>query len=205
MDEHELVAGVAARFVAVNGEHPMTSEDDDYVTEWYAPLEAVAEAAGRTPDEVRRLMLVNRLPLPSYIRSDGVQMVPHDLLALVERAGGVDELPEWFAGHFDDSAAAVAEWDAYLSGQYVCLRTVSPESIRRKGALTGAIRASLGAPQPSSAEWLAELHRLVDELDELEPPFAPYDRHRFGGPISRDTLIDDVRERFPRAGEAQPV
>jgi hypothetical protein len=46
--------------------------------------------------------------------------------------------------------------------------------------------------------WLAELHALVDELDALEPPFAPYDRLRFGGPISRDTLIDDVRARFPR-------
>jgi hypothetical protein len=205
MNGHGLEAAVAARFVAVNGEHPMTSEDDDYATEWYAPLEAVAAAAGRTPDELRRLMLANRLPLPSYIRSDGAQMVPHDLLALVERAGGVDELPEWFARHFDDSATAVAEWDAYLSGQYVCLRSVSPESIRRKGELAGAIRATLSVPQPSSQEWLTELHRLVDGLDELEPPFAPYDRRRFGGPISRDTLIDEVRARFPRAGDAQPV
>ena len=32
------------------------------------------------PKLVRRLMLANRLPLPSYIRSDGVQMVPRDLL-----------------------------------------------------------------------------------------------------------------------------
>jgi hypothetical protein len=205
MQGRELEAAVAARFIAVNGEHRMTSEDDDYATAWYASVEAVAAAAGRTPDELRRLMLVNRLPLPSYIRSDGTQMVPRDLLALVERAGGVDELPEWFAAHFDDPAAAVAEWDAYLSGQYVCLRSVTPEHIRRKGELAAAIREALTAPRPSSPEWRLDLHRLVDELDQLEPPFAPYDRLRFGGPISRDTLIDDVRARFPRAVETQPV
>jgi hypothetical protein len=32
----------------------------------------------------------------------------------------------------------------------------------------------------------------------LEPPFAAYDRLRFGGPVSRDTCIDAIRERFPR-------
>jgi hypothetical protein len=60
------------------------------------------------------------------------------------------------------------------------------------------IEAHLADPRVDESEWLANLHRLVDELDELEPPFAPYDRVRFGGPISRDRLIDLVRERYPR-------
>ncbi|MGH3094268.1 MAG: DUF6058 family natural product biosynthesis protein, partial [Gaiellaceae bacterium] len=46
--------------------------------------------------------------------------------------------------------------------------------------------------------WQAGLRRAVDELDELERPFAPhYDRARFGAPSSRDRLITAVREAYP--------
>jgi hypothetical protein len=31
----------------------------------------------------------------------------------------------------------------------------------------------------------------------VELPFTAYDRLRFGGPTSRDTLIDAVRTRYP--------
>jgi Family of unknown function (DUF6058) len=193
-----LLAAVAERFYAVNGRHPMTSDDDAYVTSWYARLEDVAAAAGYDADEIRRLMLANRLPLPSYIRSDGAQMVARDLLDLVAEAGSVDRLIEWFAARFDSPAKAIGEWDAYLSGQYVCLREVRPETMRRKDELIDAIGDELTAPRPQSAQWLERLHALVDELDEIEPPFAPYDRLRFGGPVSRDRLIDDVRRHYPR-------
>jgi hypothetical protein len=192
----KLDSAIAARFVATNGDHAMTPADDAYVSEWFTPLEELAAEAGKGADELRSLMLSNRLPLPSYIRSDGTQMVPRDLLELADRAGGFDELPEHFAAHFDDPARAVSEWDAYLAGHFVCLRSVTPENIKRKSELVDAIEAQLARPEPESAAWLGQLHELVDELDALEPPFAPYDRLRFGGPVSRDRLIDDVRERF---------
>jgi hypothetical protein len=35
-------------------------------------------------------------------------------------------------------------------------------------------------------------------FDAIEPPFAPYDRLRFGGPVSRDRLIDETRGRYPK-------
>jgi hypothetical protein len=200
MTGRELQAAVTARFVAVNGQHPMTPEDDDYVDEWFTPLTALADAAGVPPEELHRRMLANRLPLPSYIRSDGTQMVARDLLALSERAGGADRLPAWFASHFDEPSTAVSEWDAYLAGHYVCLRSVGPEQMKRKDELVTAIEGALANPQPTSGEWLAGLHRLVDELDELEPPFAPYDRLRFGGPVSRDRLVAEPRVRFPLTG-----
>jgi uncharacterized protein DUF6058 len=189
----DLAAAVTARFLAVNGSHPMTPEDDAYVDEWFAPLEAVATDV----DEARRLMLANRLPLPGYLRSDGTQMVPRDLLALTERAGGAELLPAWFASRFDDPKDAVESWDSYLAGHWVCLRSVTPENMRRKEALVSAIGDLLAEPQPASREWLTCLHAAVDELDELEPPFAPYDRLRFGGPVSRDRLIDEPRRRWP--------
>ena len=196
MNSRELEAAVTARFVAVNGQHPMTPEDDDYVDEWYTPLTALAAAAGVEPQELHRQMLANRLPLPSYIRSDGTQMVARDLLALRERAGDADQLPSWFASHFDEPSTAVSEWDAYLAGHYVCLRSVTPEQMKRKDELVAAIEGALADPQPASCEWRAGLHRLVDQLDELEPPFAPYDRLRFGGPVSRDRLVAEPRARF---------
>jgi Family of unknown function (DUF6058) len=192
----DLAAAVGERFYAVNGRHAMTAEDDAYVSAWYVPLEELAESRGCKPDELRRLMLANRLPLPSYIRSDGVQMVARDLLDLLDEAGGAERLPQWFAAQWDSPAEAVVEWDDYLSGRYVCLRSVTPRTMRRKNELVDAISRELDAAAPESPAWVDGLHALVDELDELEPPFAPYDRLRFGGPVSRDTLVDDVRRRY---------
>ena len=194
----ELTRAVAERFYAVNGRHPMTPEDDAYVSAWYAPLEQLAVDAAIDAAEIRRLMLANRLPLPSYIRSDGTQMVARDLLHLLNEAGGADELVDWFAAKWDSPREAIEQWDAYLSGQYVCLREVRPETMRRKDELVDAIARQLASPEPTSQDWLERLHVLVDELDEIEPPFAPYDRVRFGGPVSRDRLIDDVRRQYPR-------
>ena len=194
-----LQAAVATRFAAVNGNYPMTAEDDAYASAWFVSLEELAAAENFAPEELRRLMLANRLPLPSYICSDGRQMVARDLLELSRRACGFERLPEWFAGHFDSAAKAVAEWDGYLAGHYVCLRSKTPENMKRKDELVEAIEAEIAAPQPDSPTWLTRLHLLVDELDAVEPPFAPYDRLRFGGPVSRDRLIDGVRASFPPA------
>lgn len=197
-DDSQLCSAITARFYAVNGMHPMTNDDDAYVSEWYVELETLAERAGVAVSELRRLMLADRLPLPSYIRSDGKQMVARDLLELPHRAGGYDELPEWFGQQFESGRDAIREWDGYLRGHYVCLRDVLPETIQLKARLVKEITAALAQPEPESDDWLESLHRRVDKLDQLEPPFTAYDRLRFGGPISRDTCINEVRARFPR-------
>ncbi|MFE9201501.1 DUF6058 family natural product biosynthesis protein [Micromonospora sp. NPDC007230] len=198
----ELRRRVAERFREVNGEHPMTAADDAYVSGQFVVLGELCAATGRDADGVRRLMLDRRLPLPGYLRSDGAEMVPADLFALAERAGGPELLAEWFVGHWADPAQGAAEWDAYLSGRYVCLRSVTPGNIRRKDELVAAIGAAPAGPDAGSAGWLDRLHALVDELDALEPQFTGYDRLRFGGPTSRDTYIDAVRSRYPRRGTA---
>ncbi|MFJ7121683.1 DUF6058 family natural product biosynthesis protein [Streptomyces albogriseolus] len=198
MPETDPKQRLAERFREVNGDHPMTDADDAYVSAQFVVLEELCAVRGRDADEVRRLMLDGRLPLPGYLRSDGAEMVPADLFALADEAGGVDLLEAWFTAHWDDPVAGKAEWDAYLSGQYVCLHSVTPATIRRKDRLTAAIGAAVDEPDAGSVRWSERLHALVDELDALEPAFTAYDRLRFGGPTSRDICIDAVRARFPR-------
>jgi len=189
---------VAERFREVNGDHPMTPADDAYVTAQFVPLAELCAAHGRDLGEVRRLMLDQRLPLPGYLRSDGTEMVPADLFALADQAGGTDRLRAWFVSHWDDPAAGEREWQAYLSGQYVCLHSVTPATIQRKDHLTTVISAAPSEPHAGTPEWLALLHARIDELDALEPEFTSYDRLRFGGPTSRDTCITAMRARFPK-------
>jgi len=195
----DLREEVAARYREVNGAHPMSAGDDDYVDRQFVTLDAVCAGRDQTPGDVRAAMLGGRIPLPSYLRSDGAEMVPADLFGPADDAGSIDRLPDWFTKHWPTAEEGAAEWDAYLSGQYVCLQCVTPANIQRKTALVTAIEHALSRPQPELTSWLEQLHAQVDELDALEPPFAPdYDRLRFGGPSSRSQCIDDVRDRFPR-------
>jgi len=196
-DMSELASRVAARYLEINGDHPMTPTDDAYVTQHFVTLEELCLGRAETPDQVRSYMLAGRLPLPSYLRSDGTEMVPADLLDLADRAGGIDRLPAWFQSGWVDRDKATDEWRSYLSGQYVCLRSVRPDTIIRKDQLTSAIAGAIAEPRPESTLWLARLHILVDELESVELPFTAYDRLRFRGPTSRDTLIDGVRARYP--------
>ncbi|KUJ70728.1 hypothetical protein ACZ90_01830 [Streptomyces albus subsp. albus] len=198
MPETALRQQLAERFREVNGDHPMTDADDAYASAQFVALEELCAVSGRDADAVRGLMLDQRLPLPGYLRSDGAEMVPADLFALADEAGGVEQLEAWFTAHWADPATAQAEWHAYLSGQYVCLHSVTPTTIQRKECLTTAISAAMDQPDAGAARWSERLHALIDELDALEPAFTAYDRLRFDGPTSRDTCITDPRARFPR-------
>ncbi|OQR65769.1 hypothetical protein B6E66_01435 [Streptomyces maremycinicus] len=198
MTEADLKRQLAERFREVNGDHPMTEADDAYVSAQFVTLEALCTVHGRDADRIRRLMLDQRLPLPGYLRSDGAEMVPADLFALADQAGSVELLEAWFTAHWADPLTGQAEWRAYLSGQYVCLHSVTPTSIQRKDWLTSAIGAAIDEPDAGSVRWCERLHDLVDELDTLEPAFTAYDRLRFGAPTSRDICIDATRARFPR-------
>ncbi|MFE9724305.1 DUF6058 family natural product biosynthesis protein [Streptomyces sp. NPDC005794] len=198
MAENDLEQQIAERFREVNGDHPMTEADDAYVSGQFVVLEELCAARGLDVREARRLMLERLLPLPGYLRSDGREMVPAGLFALADEAGGAEKLGAWFVSHWADPAVGEEEWNAYLSGQYVCLHSVTPATIQRKDHLTAAVTAAPDEPDAGSARWSARLHLLIDELDALMPAFSPYDRLRFGGPTSRDTCVVATRARFPR-------
>ncbi|GAA1675403.1 hypothetical protein GCM10009765_25890 [Fodinicola feengrottensis] len=194
---HDLRAAVARRFREINGDHPMTPADDRYVDFEYASLEELAAGHGLDPDAVRADMLSYRLPLPSYLRSDGTEMFHRDLFGLADQLG-LDNLRSWFVRQFADPVTGREEWQAYLSGQYVCLHSVTPWTIQRKGELVGAIQDAVADPQPRSTAWLDQLHDWVDQLDVLAPAYTGYDVLRFGGPTGRQTNIDAIRAKFPR-------
>lgn len=189
---------VAQRFVRVNGAHPMTSADDAYVNAYLVPLETLAARHAVEPDQARAHILAGLLPLPGYLRTDGTEMLPANYFAVVEQAGGAERLESWFRAQWPTPQDADTQWADYVNGHYVCLREPVPEGMRRKDELVDQIALQLVDPKPASDRWCATLHSLVDELDALEPPFAPYDRLRFGGPVSRDRSITEVRNVFPR-------
>ena len=182
--------------MVLNGDHPMAQEDDAYVLRHYVPV----------PDEpdwpraaIHEAMVSGSLPLPSYLLSDGELMVHPDYLDLIRAAGTTDGPHAWFLEQWPEAERSVAEaeWDGYVSGQYVCLHSVSPATIQRKTHLIDGIRALAERPDGGSDRAIRpELVALVDALDDLMPPFTGYDRLRFGGPTSRDMWIDGVRQRI---------
>jgi hypothetical protein len=74
---------------------------------------------------------------------------------------------------------------------------VSPETIFEKESLVKSLGARLAEPRIDDGEWRRCVRPDVSRLDELERAFAPCDRHRFGGSVSRDRLITAPRALYP--------
>lgn len=66
---------VRERYRQVDGDHPMTSEDDCYVRAHFVEV---------PPRTTLDRMAAGELPLPSYFLADGTTMVPGDYLQPVE-------------------------------------------------------------------------------------------------------------------------
>jgi hypothetical protein len=184
-------------FIVVNGDHEMTRADDEYCRRLYIPLHDAPDCpVGR----LLELISTRSLPLPSYVLSDGTFMVHRDYLDPVRAAGGPQSLRAWFLGHWDESEQDVAltEWEGYLSGQYVCLYSVTPDTIKAKARLIEQIKSLTARLDEAKddIEARAALVQAVDELDDIEPPFTAYDRLRFHGPLSREVWIDAIRADY---------
>lgn len=186
MTDHLIAPGaLAARLAA---------DDEAYIRCAFVSLR---DLAGRRLEEVRAAMAAGRLPGPAYVLDDGTEMVARDHLALAdESADGLEKAfrARYSAAGGDDAAGA---WADYLSGAYaICLRSATPETIARKGELVDDIQAMLGDPRPRDGAWRDALRAAIDELDDLERPFAPLDEHRFGARPTRQRLVEDPRARW---------
>jgi Family of unknown function (DUF6058) len=187
----------------------MTAADVAYVEANYLSLEQACAGRPEALEEVRAVAAAGQLPQPSYVLPDGTEMVPADYFEIADAGREAFEREFLAAGGALDEVDA--EWEGYLSGAYgVCLKEQTPANIVRKGALVKVIGGLLASPEPGESGWRSRLRTAVDELDELERPFAPeYDRARWG-PSSRDRCVTAPRERYPEvfapavAGAARP-
>lgn len=183
------------RFVAVNGDHPMTAEDDAYVRAHFVPATPAALEA----------MLAGQLPLASYVLSDGTPMVPAAHAELASIAGGTDRLHDWFVAFWEDDAeTGEQKWVHYLNGQYVALREVTPVRIKQmlERVAEAAAAVDLLRHDPHDGVGRGMLGEAIDGviavagLDSLLLPMTAYDRLRFDQPTLRETWIDRPREEF---------
>ena len=174
----------------------MTAADVAYVKANYVSLEEACAGRPEALEQVRAVAAAGQLPQPSYVLPDGTEMVPADYFAIADAGHGAFERDFLAAGGDPDEVDA--EWKGYLSGAYgVCLKEQTPANIVRKEALVKAISGLLASPELGDNGWRSRLRTAVDELDELERPFAPdYDRARWG-PSSRDRCVTAPRERYP--------
>lgn len=192
---NRVAMAVHDRFVAVNGDHPMTAEDDAYARQHFVAA---------TP-EAMALMLEGRLPLPAYVLSDGTPMVPEAHGRSAEIAGGIDQLHDWFVAFWpDDPAAAEQEWVRYLSGQYACLQEEAPVRIKQMTERVAEAAAAVDllrqdAHDPTARGMLGEAVDGVlgvPGIDSLLRPMTAYDRLRYGGPTVRERWVDGPRAEF---------
>jgi Family of unknown function (DUF6058) len=182
-----------------------SGEDLAYVRASFVSLADLCDRRSMPLEDALAAIAGGRLPASAYLLPDGTPMVAPDHFQLADEAGGLDRLPACFAERLLAAARrrraevdAAAEWEAYLSGVYaVCLRQVTPENIVRKEQLVREIDAALAAPAPDDRAWRRDLRIAVAELDALERPFAPCDRARFDGAVSRLRCIDGARTRYP--------
>lgn len=186
---------VGQMYRAINGVHPMSDEDDAYVRTNFVEI---PDAEDYPREVVLELIANGKLPLPAYLLADGTPMVHPDYLEPLRSARSVESLKSWFTGHWSQQELATAdeEWsEGYLSGQYVCLWSVTPATIQAKTAAIETIKVEVAAIQQGGGSR-TRLRSAVADLDALEPPFTTYDRLRFGARTSREVWIDDITELY---------
>jgi len=193
----------------------MTETDVTYIRANYVSLPALVAHHEMTIEQARAHIAAGVLPGPAYVLPGGTEMFPRDLFELAEDAGGFAGARSEFERRFRAAAeqagepaseeASASAWTGYMTGLHgVCLRQVTPENIFRKDMLVRRLTEQLALPRPEDAAWRARLRADVDALDALERPFAPCDRIRFDGPVTRDRLISAPRLRYPECFSAAP-
>jgi uncharacterized protein DUF6058 len=176
-----------------------------YIRAEYRTIEELCSSRSETPGWLMKAIKREKLTQPAYVLPDGGHMFPLDYFVLLDHARDIDELPFYFhdryvlatqsAGLNPGDAGEV--WADYLSGMFgICLRSVTPESIAKKGQLIDLIECLVSAPDPGDHTWRTVLRSSVDALDDLERPFTDYARRRWGE-SSRDRYITATRARYP--------
>ena len=139
-------------------------------------LRPIDEVCGPRLAEVRSWIAERRYPPP--LEGD---LVPPDYLALVDEAGGIDQLRASVEGRYviaADMFGVLAgpdelddAWDAFLDGDWLRdLVTATPEEVVRVARLVTAVERLLENPQPEEWRWVNRLRARADHLRALTRP-----------------------------------
>jgi hypothetical protein len=207
---------------------PLSERDLRYIRTRFVPLRRISAKSGLLERDLRAWRTAGRFPLPAYVTPEGTEWYPPALGPLVRRCLSLHvDLRSLFVREFttalaglrlaepalhqsflqdveavgrDDRAVAESYWEVYRGGLYgVCLRVPWVPGIVQKGRLMLAIDELTREARPEDPTWGRRLRKLVESMDSTEMPFAEWDRVRFGGPVSRDRYVTEMRRRFPAA------
>lgn len=205
----------------------ISAEDNRYIRSHFVTLEWLAERTRVSRATLLQWQSQGLFPQPTYVTQGGESWYARSYSPLVRRAISLKtdlktlfwreyqraleklrytspadyraELAKSWVGQSPEEAVTELEWRAFLAGDYgACLRVAWVPSILRKGKLMRTIEELVANPHGNAPGWKRRLRQNVESLDRLEMPFAACDRVRWGKPVSRDTHVGAIRQRFPQ-------
>ncbi|MHB1440379.1 MAG: DUF6058 family natural product biosynthesis protein [Cuniculiplasma sp.] len=192
--------------------------DIEHIRSTFVDRKTLVEKTGTTDEKLQKWYDNGDFPEPTYSTDDGKEWYPPYLVILIGKGLNNESSPreeflkdaekvlnkpayvyrfgnvEVTGSHEDD---AQKMWKDFKSGLYgACLKKPEPESILEKGELIKTIKELISNSDPTSTEWRSTLREKVNSLDTIEAQFTDYDRIRFGGTVSRDIFITNVKKQF---------
>ena len=192
--------------------------DLSLITEKFLELKTLVKKSGASDSQIEKWIVNQDFPDPTYRTPDGKEWYPPYMVILIKRSVENNTNPK--TEFMKDSEKVLAKpgyvyrfgkvettgtstedienmWKDFKSGLYgACLRKPDPRSILDKGYLIMKIEGFLSKPEPENSVWRAALKEAVNLLDGIEAQFTDYDRTRFGGTVSRDLFITNVKKEY---------
>ncbi|MCL5804177.1 MAG: DUF6058 family natural product biosynthesis protein [Candidatus Thermoplasmatota archaeon] len=195
-----------------------STNDLSHITEKFLERKKLVEKSGTSDHQVEKWIKNGEFPDPTYITPDGKEWFPPYVEILIKRSMENNTNPKieflkdadkvlatpgyvYRFGKVETTGTSPEDvenmWMDFKSGLYgACLRKPDPKSILDKGYLIRNIEGLLSKPEPENPQWCSALKEMVYRLDAVEAQFTDYDRTRFGGTVSRDIFITNIKKEY---------
>ncbi|MCL4341849.1 MAG: DUF6058 family natural product biosynthesis protein [Candidatus Thermoplasmatota archaeon] len=192
--------------------------DLSHIMEKFLERKSLVEKTGTSDQQVDQWIKGGVFPDPTYRTPDGKEWFPPYMEILIRRSMENNTNPKlefqkdaekvlakpgyvYRFGKVETTGTSPEDvenmWIDFKSGLYgACLRKPDPKSILDKGYLIRSIEELLSKSEPANTKWCSALKELVNQLDSVEAQFTDYDRTRFGGKVSRDIFITDIKREY---------
>ena len=195
-----------------------TINDLIHITEKFLERKVLVEKSGTSDHQIDQWIKDGEFPDPTYRTPDGKEWFPPYMEILIKRSIKNNTNPKvefmkdaekvlakpgfvYRFGKVETTGTSPEDlknmWMDFKSGLYgACLRKPDPKSILDKGYLIRNIEDLLSKPEPENPKWRSALKEMVNRLDAVEAQFTDYDRTRFGGKVSRDIFITNIKKEY---------